>query len=71
MALMFLNALNAFSRPQMPIQQGIRRTFSYVYPSIPLRLPIINTLRLPINTPLRLPCLLHYKLFYCSNNFKK
>ena len=32
--------LNAFRHAKKPTQQGIQRVFYYVYPSIPLRLPI-------------------------------
>jgi len=35
--------LNAFRQAETPMAQGIQRTFSYVYPSIPLRLPINTT----------------------------
>jgi plasmid replication initiation protein len=42
--------LNAFRQAEMPTQQSIQRTFSYVYLPILLRLPT-NTLRLPTNTP--------------------
>jgi len=52
--------LNAFRHAEMPIQQGIQSTFSYVYRSIPLRLPI--------NTPTFTD---QYPYVYLAYNYKK